>query len=144
MPEPVDQFDFDSRGSLEPATLPVTYNGVKYVIREASEEAVIAYRSTMSRGTTIEEGVVNISEGVSAADCVLVAYCLYKVDSPAHVDAQLVRAWPHRVVKPLYEWVKKVSDMDEDDTVEKLDKQISRLQRKRDTLDKKESVSKNS
>ena len=140
----IPNFDFDSQPSLEPAEIPVVYKKVHYVAREASEEAVIAYRATMSRGTTIEEGVVNMSDGISAADAVLVAYCLYKADSPAHLDVSVVRAWPHRIVKPIYEWIKLVSGIDEEDTPEKVDKAIARLQRKKDALAKKESASKNS
>ncbi len=138
----VDSLQFDS---LELIEIPVTVGSVKYVLREADEGAVKEFRNAQLRGVRLEDGkAVGLPDDMAGGQSLLVSRCLYRLnesDVPfpnpvpereitGYTDAQGKRrpGWPSRIVKPLFEKVKKISEIHERaDTLEELTKQRDEL-----------------
>lgn len=103
------QFDFSN---LAPKEEPVIGpDKERYVIREASGDAVIRYREMNIRARRLEDGkLVGWTGEMVASDAVLVANCLYRTDKDGNrtevtVPVDLIRRWPNQVLDKLYEWV---------------------------------------
>ncbi len=134
----VDSLHFDS---LELIEVPVTVGSVKYVLREADEGAAKEFLNARLRGAKLEDGkAVGLPEDMAGFQSLLVSRCLFRLNddgvafgSPVaqsillgYTDASGKRypGWPSRIVKPIYEMAKKISELDEDDeTLESLRKQ---------------------
>jgi hypothetical protein len=122
---------------LEPKEAKVTLRGQKYLLREASADAVLKYRAAMmrgSRGLNLTEGFspdklsgpqkVEMSISVQDAEVILAANCLYRADEDGTVpvippgvldprrliDEVLIRQFPSHVLSRLIDWVKQNSD----------------------------------
>jgi hypothetical protein len=116
----MDPMVFDS---LEPQEVPVTIAGKQYVLREASEDVACKFRNAAMRAARMTEGKVVGVDGLADAEPVLVGGCLFeKVESEhkgetkvgwAAVGVAAVRTWPARIVKPLFERAKAMSDLAE-------------------------------
>lgn len=131
--------------SAEFVEVAVTIDGQQYVLKEASEGASIVYRDAHVKAARIKEvdgGTRESSFGnLADSDALLVSMCLFKVGagkdggSLAPVDVRTVKSWPTRVVKQLYKKVREISDMQELDSEEALQKQVDyytrMLERKR-------------
>ncbi len=137
-----DQFDFDSP-DLAPRTMPVKYRGVEYELREATESAAIKYRDTfITRAKFNDEGKFSGVGAISEGEALLVSMCLYeklpngqfKIGPDGRdISCRLeeIKGWPAKVVKPLFNWVRKNSDLvEQPDTPEELEDQISKLQQR--------------
>jgi hypothetical protein len=122
--------DFD----ITERTLTVKISGQEYVLHEASEEAAAAWRTASAECAEYDaDGKVKRIRGIGRVQAVLVAACLTQESKP--VSAATVGKWPSRVVKPLFEKVKEISDLNEvPETAEDLVKQIGKLQAKLDEL----------
>lgn len=137
-------FDFDG---LEQQTKKVKFKGKRYEVREASADAAAQFRNHGLRSARFADGKLLGMGDVANGQSLLVSLCLWEeVANPSDptqpgfrpVDIKVVRAWPERVVKELFEWISKVSMLDEADTEEVLEKRISELQKKlQDKKDKK-------
>lgn len=107
-----DIFDFTDLSSPERE---VRYKGKVYKLREASEGAWSKFQGVIDRNRRFdpETGkLVGFDVGYAEADAALVAGCLVEVDGSREIPVlvETVREWPHRVVDPLVEWVKEVSN----------------------------------
>lgn len=127
------EFDFTD---LTPKTVPVKYAGKSYTLHEATETAAVQYRNAGIRAVKFsDEGKMSGVQGIASTEPLLVSLCL-RDDKGNPVRLDDVLGWPARVVKPLYEWVKANSGLNEDDedTTAKIDKEIARLTAKREKL----------
>lgn len=140
--DPRTDIDFDS---LEPIRIKVSYRGKRYWLTEASEDAATKYRDRSIKAAKMYDGKVVGMEGGAEVEPFLVSLCLYEADpkdgslrltslgdpNPEFlVPMSVVKSWPSRVVKPLYNRVREASDLTETDTVETVQKAIGKLQRK--------------
>lgn len=96
----MDEMRFDD---LTPIEIPVSIGAAKYVLREASEAAVTTYRDTAAKCVTVDgDESKTITGSITGANAVLVSECLFDVDN-RRVAVDVVRTWPARVVKALFE-----------------------------------------
>lgn len=122
--------------NLEPLYVDFTLKGGKYRLREASEDAHIAYRTTMMRGVTLGSNgkPLNTPEGVVECNSVLISKCLFNlkekdgslIESPASLT--FIRSLTNRQVEKMYKWVRSSSGMDDTETIEEVDLKIKVLQ----------------
>ena len=120
--------------------IPVTIGKDKYILREASGEAACQYRNKIT-ACARQTGEDMIVDGpIADADPLLISHCLFKVNvvkeeevvSRAHVNINVVRAWPERVLKVLVAKIKEISPLDSDG-----DEDITALEKEREALTKK-------
>lgn len=138
MSESNGSFDFDFN-DLSPQETPVTYLGKSYILREASEGAACQYRNAILRSTKLgADGKPTSIEGLADAEPILISQCLYAADKDGGirttpngdpdpkslVPLYTVRSWPSRAVKPMFNWVKRVSDLEEKDSRDGLERKF--------------------
>lgn len=122
--------------NLEPVFVDFTLKGGKYRLREASEDAHIAYRTTMMKGVTLSSNgkPLNTPDGVVECNSVLVSKCLFSlkekdgslIESPASLT--FIRGLTNRQVEKMYKWVRSSSGMDNTETIEEVELKIKVLQ----------------
>ncbi len=136
-----DELNFDDLTLIE---LPVSVKGVKYVLREASGDAAVRYRNKLLDGTTLgPEGNVVKVIGMANVEPFLVSLCLFD-EKGRPVKCELIRSWPARIQKALFEKVKEISELDEEQDLDTLIKQQAEIDKKiRDLADKRDSAAKN-
>lgn len=125
------QFDFDS---VVPVEIPFVYKGVNYLLVEATEEAAVSFRNSQTRQTKLNPETKFVSVGdIADSEPYLVSLCLFKVDGEKRTPVPLpvVRTWPHKVIKKLFNTAKEISDLVDESPDEELDKQIETLQRRK-------------
>lgn len=133
-------FEFD----LTPVETTVKLGGKDYVLREASGGAASAWRNAMLKATKLgPEGKPTSIDGLPEADYLLLSMCLFqKSDTDVgevNVGLNKVKSYPHRVSKPLIQWIKDNSELeeaDDDETEEALLKQREEIDGKLDRLRK--------
>lgn len=113
-----DEFNFDD---LQIKEKPVTIQGVNYVLREANGDAACKYRNALLGQVELgSDGVPKKLGKVADVEPMLVSLCISKVQGEgkpiATVNEQDVRRWPNRVIKPMFEWIKKNSDLEEEES----------------------------
>jgi hypothetical protein len=125
-----DELNFDDLSLIE---VPVTIAGKKYVLREADEDTAAAYRNAAIAGARIEDGqLTEMPSNLAGVQSLLVSRCLFpcaESGSPSSkpVPREVVGSWPSRIVKPLFERAKEISELDEDETLEGLVEQQAKL-----------------
>lgn len=111
--------------------VPVVINGEEYVLREASAAAAKEYRNAALKSFKMGlEGRPEsiIGDGLAGAEPLLVSLCLFKKGATNPVGSKFVDALPSRVVKPLFEKAKEISDLGEgEETVKDLEERIAKL-----------------
>lgn len=149
----MDSFDFPD---IAPVEKPVKIGSKDYTLREASTEAARRYRNQLFRSTKFADGQVASVEGMGDIEPLLVSLCLYEQYTDAKgatkertVPLPTVLSWPSRVTKKYFDWIKLVSDLDEKETVETLEKRLADTEKRLEKLrkegkDKEEDSSKNS
>lgn len=112
------------------------FQGRRFVAREASAGVAAQYRNAVLKAMKMKDGDISSMEGLPDADLLLVALCLKECvpngrgeEAEQAVPLQTVRGWPHRVQKPILEWIKDASQLN-DDTEEALVKRIAADQKK--------------
>ena len=128
-------------GSLEVIRIPVTGpNRKPYLLCEASGDAVAKFNNARSKTAKLRDGQVVGVDGVGELECLLVSYCLFHAQEDPNdaagliltdpVEAenlQVIKAWPSRVTRKLYDTARKISEIDMDDSLESLHKQRDEL-----------------
>lgn len=139
------ELNFDD---LTPIEVPVKYDGKDYVLCEADEEAAAVFRNGSIRGAPVDDGeVVGLPTDLGSQQSLLVSRCLHHTDSSGEkttqlVDQRVLRKWPSRVIKPIFEKAKEISELGEDDdTMENLLKERGRIDKR--ILKLKENAAKN-
>ena len=113
-----DEFDFSGITRIE---IPVTGpNGKKYILKEADGAAAVKYRNAVMDGITLGEGTgdritAKKITGQASVEPLLVSLCLFDAEHDKPVHISVVQGWPYRVQKKLYDKVKEISELDEED-----------------------------
>lgn len=121
---------------LEPITINTQYLGRSYVIKEASGDVVARWKNMMAKEVRMRDGSVVGLNNVADFEPILVSMCLFENTGSQEkpVPVVVIRSWPNRVVTRIFETVKSISGLDDDNNVESLDKKIKDLQDKRAAL----------
>lgn len=128
--------------SLCPIRKVVTIKGVKYLLCEADGEAVRMYKNLSMRAARYnEEGKVQSIEGLADVETQLVGDCLFTITKDGDPDKKVglvfAKKLNNRILKPLFEFIKKVSEIDEEqETIPFLEKRIEQDTKKIETLRK--------
>lgn len=124
------EFDFSDLTVFEqPVTMP---DGRKFVLREATEEAALAYRYASLRGMEMVvdddsgDRTTRRMEAIAEVEPLLVQLCLWDGDR-RNPTLDYVKGQPSRVVKALFTKVKDVSDLGETEDLPTLEKQLAKL-----------------
>jgi hypothetical protein len=112
-------------GDLAPMQIPVKIDGKKYVLREATADAVDRYRAAETQGAEVTQSsdgqmTVRKTGDTRGADTLLVSLCLCQVNGdgsirldtngdPATVPLRTVKGWPDRYVRPLFDKIREIS-----------------------------------
>ncbi len=137
---------------LTPIQEAVTIGGVQHYLMEADENAALQYRQASLNGVEMafddESGTRTTKrmQGVAAVQPLLVSLGLVEVINAAEqktraVPIDIIKKWPSRIVKDLFNRIKEISDLDEKMDIAALEKQMGRLQKRIDKL--KEDAAKN-
>ncbi len=140
-----DEFDFD-RDDLEPKSKPVRYKSKSYVLREAGNSAVVAYRNATAKSTKMVDGKLSGFDGLAEAEPLLVSKCLFEAkDGQDHpVSIEFVKSMPNRFVKPMFDWLEEHSDINGALTAEDLKRQITSLQKRLEEIESGKPLPKDS
>lgn len=142
-----DSFDFNDLSVIE---IPVSISGKKYVLREADEETAAIYNNARLKGIPVKDSeVVGLPEDVGGIQSLLVSCCLFHLDNNGkatsqHVDRDIVKRWPSKVVKPLFVKAKEISELDDKSDLKSLEKQRNDLDKTIRNLKEEEEKTKNS
>lgn len=130
-------------GDLEPIRIPVRYRGVDYVLKEATNDAIVKYRNAVFKAARVgQDGKIAAWEGIADCEPLLVSMCLFKlVDKDGKgqplnpvqevvVSLNAVRNFPNEMVTKLYETAKLISKVEDDDSEEGLVKRIQAMQKR--------------
>lgn len=144
---------------LNPIELPVTLGTKRYVLREAGGGDAIEYRNAQLRATRLGPNGKPVGlDGLADAESLLVSRCLYEAepqtgalrtltdgtpDRRYRVAEEQVRELPARVLKVLFAEAKRISQLDEGETVEALEKQAAEIQTRIRELRDEEGARKN-
>lgn len=128
------------------ASIDVTIDEEKYVLLEASGATGVDYTNSLVSGITYgENGKPQKLNGQASVQILLVGECLYKInpDTGKTFKTSVGQKWVRdtlssRILKELFEAAKELSNIDETETAESIQKQIDTLQEK---LDKKQNES---
>ena len=136
----MEALKFDSLARTE---VPVTIEGNPYILFEATEKAASEYLDLGVSKLAFTKGDVSGMSGGSANSAVLVSRCLYRAtineegerQSIDSVHIETIRAWPSRIVKPIFEMALKISDLEAKESKEDLLKQKAEIEKKLAELD---------
>ena len=137
-----EELHFDS---LELSEIPVTIGDKKYVLVEASEDAACQFRNATMAGTQMRGRKVTKLGTMANAAPGLVSRCLFEDDGVGRkaVPVATIYRWPARIIKQLFEWIKKNSDLEEDETLESLREEQAEIAEKIADLERGEDPAKN-
>lgn len=138
------------RFDLAVVEVPIKIGNNDYILREASEDAVCKYRNALLKSTKLgPEGKPSAIDGMADVEPLLVSFCLFEkydhkgVQKERNVSLQTIRSWPSRIVTQLFDKAKEISEIEEKETPEELEKQIASLQEKLEQAKAKDDPSKN-
>jgi hypothetical protein len=97
--------------------VPITIGGEAFVLREATAEAAGKYHDAIIKSTRMADGKITGSDGLGGVEPLLVSLCLFRKVGKEEQAVPLteVKRWPTRVVKPLFDRVKEISELDAKD-----------------------------
>ncbi len=130
--------DFDF-GDISVIEVPVkNLYGKNYVLREASEEAAAKWRNYHLRNSKLRDGKIVGLGDVMDGPALLLSMCMYEQSEKGEklVNINVVRGWPARVVKDLFDAAKKISELEEKETRDVLEKRLQETRKKLDELNR--------
>lgn len=114
--------DFDLNfDDLAPKEIPASIGGKKYILRQASEGAAVAYRNAALKAAKMVDGKIVGMDGVANAEPLLVSMCIHPLDhntgkprllpsgDPAPTPLATVMSWLPHVVTKLFATIKEIS-----------------------------------
>lgn len=128
---------------LQPIEIPVRIAGKQYVLREASTDAATKYRNAVLKSTRLDrDGHAMSLDGSADVEPLLVSMCLFEVNDKGEtlnrpVNVSVVKTFPSKVTKELYDRVRAISGLGAEDTEEELEKEIKDLQERLEELREK-------
>jgi len=112
---------------LQPRQIKVEIGDKSYVLKEASEDAAAKYQNALFRSTTLGPDMKPVKvDGLADIEPLLVSLCLYDGEENL-VPLDVIRSWPARIVKKLYQWVRENSDLEGGEGDEGEDREEERL-----------------
>ncbi len=106
--------------------LPVQVGAMEYTLREASEATAVQWRNATMAAARFRDGNISGFTGIADSEPLLVSLCLFNGDGK-NVPIDTVKEWPARVVKPLVEKDKEISELGEtEDTIEQLEEKLAK------------------
>jgi len=109
--------------TLEPINVSVNLGGKKYLLKEASVDAVCRWKNAQLKETRLgPDGKAAAFGNIADADPFLLSLCLFEIDDKGKekpVPAMTVRSWPNRIQKPLMDKLRSISDLEEKAEVQK-------------------------
>ena len=134
-----DEYNFDSHEAIE---ILFIVKGKNYVLREASGETACVFRNAQIACTTMgPEGKPEKFEGVADVEPLLVSRCSWEQTSEGKersVSIAVVKSWPSRVQKKLFNDAKRISELDEsslEDLIKERDEIVERIKEMREGED---------
>lgn len=133
----------------EPVEVPVKVkqkdgSTANYILKEGMEEVNAKYQNYTSNMLKVgSDGKIIGVTNPNDAKTYLLSLCLFEVvestkpGEPRRLRAvpnSLIRSWPTDRVSKLFEIAKKINHVDEEETLESIDKQIERLQEVREAI----------
>jgi hypothetical protein len=140
-----NEFDFSS---LEEIRIPVVGpDGLRYVLCEASGEAAVQFNNFRASCVRFTDGKLSSVKGPGAGEALLVSLCLFPAkvetsedgeekweplktiagqngrDQLNNIDQAVIRSWPSKIQKKLFDRALKISEIDETNDLEGLKKQ---------------------
>lgn len=130
MSQTVEVLDFTE----ERKTVSVKLPSGEYLLKEALSADVYDWKNFMASQLKME-GTNVVSVGKTAeGDSVLLGRCLFQVGKEQAVGTQFVKGLTSKASEGLVKKLKDISGIEEDTTVEAIDKQIEELEKKREKL----------
>jgi hypothetical protein len=120
----MSEMKFDS---LTPIEVAVEIEGKAYTLREASGDAACKYRNAqLERVEMGPEGKPSRFHGLADLEPLLVSLCLFNDENGKQVNINTIRSWPSRILKPLFDKAKEISELgEEEETIEDLQKKLA-------------------
>ncbi len=120
------------------------YAGVTYELREANAGPAAAFRNKCLQETKLVDGKVSGIGNMADTELYLVSLCVFeKLSTPGAqgathraITVDTVKGWPCPMVLQLYDRIRDVSNLKEEETPESLKKQIKALQDRLETLER--------
>jgi hypothetical protein len=121
-----EQFDFDFDQG-QPTEVKIRFQGKNWTLREASEETAVKMRGMQLSNARVVGGQLQANvDRIAESQAFLVSRCLFD-DENKPVKVEVIRSWPSRVVKPLFERCKEMSGLAEQDDQPALEKRFVEL-----------------
>lgn len=118
---------------LTEQSIPVKIGDQQYVLKEASAETTINYRQKIFNLLKIgADGKPTRTEGVgevAGMEPYFVSKCLFTPEGEP-VSEEVIRKFPYRIQKALFDKAQEISGMTEDESPESLKEKIDKLQSK--------------
>jgi hypothetical protein len=105
--------DVTDLGDLAPVTVDYFIGGKPFQLREATSDGAAKFRNAAAGTARITDGKVSGVGNVGDLEPLLVSLCLFDGDGKP-VPLSVVRQWPGRVVRKLFDKAKTISGLDED------------------------------
>lgn len=143
----LDPIVFDD---ITPIEVPVKVGQLEFVLREATGESAVKYTNAKLKRLSLgADGKPSSFAGMGDLEPYLVSLCLFTAkrerpelnNQPVH-EAD-IRAWPHKIQKKLFDIAKQISEIDQDQSKDDLEKIIADAQKRIAELDAKDSKAKN-
>lgn len=128
----------------------------RYILQEANGDVVVQHRNAILAYTKYNsDGGINSLSGVASAEPLLISKCLYrtvpvdkdKPDGPVVkgnlAGLEFVNNLRHRTMKSLFNRLKEISGMNDDESLESLEKQREEIDRKIADIKKSQEQTKN-
>lgn len=135
-----EPMNFDDISLVE---VPVTIAGEEYLLVEATEATVCKFRNATFACTQYTDGKVSSMKGLANVEPLLVSLCLIWKETRIPVKLKTIESWPNRVVTSLFERAKKISGLNEDESLEKLIEQRDELNEEIEKFKTAEEAAKN-
>lgn len=100
--------------SLKTIEIPVNIDGKPHVLVEASADVARQYKNSIVRSTKFEDGKPSGVDGIADAEIELVSGCLFEIvngKDRKQIHRSILSNWPNKAVKPLYDKVRQISNL---------------------------------
>ena len=154
MSKNVEVMEFEDEGLVE---VPVKIGANRYILQEANGDVVVQHRNAVLAYTKYnDQGNIASISGIASAEPQLISKCLYTtiLVDPGVPDGPVVKGklaglpfvnnLRHRTMKKLFNRIKEISDMNDDESLDALKKQRDELTKKITEIEATEEQVKNS
>lgn len=122
---------------------PFIVGGVHYTLREASGEARVKYKNAAMNSVTLgEDGKTHRIDGAANVEPLLVSLCLFD-ENGKNVPRNVIMGWPGRIQSAAFDRIKKISDLDNEVSLDQLKKQREEIDALINKKEKEEELLKN-